>query len=340
MKILITGGAGFIGSNLSDYYLRKGAEVVVFDNLSRPGTEKNLEWLQKNHKATGRFTFVKGDVRRMDELPPIIREAEIVIHLAGQVAVTSSIADPRTDFEVNALGTFNVLEAVRLYGKNPIFFYVSTNKVYGRMEDITVLEREKRYIMPDHPEGISEERCLDFHSPYGCSKGTADQYVRDYSRIYGIPTVVFRMSCQYGIRQFGNEDQGWVAHFVISAIKGKSITIYGNGKQVRDVLYIDDLIRAFEMAIENIEKTKGNIYNIGGGPEFTLSLLELIELLEDRLGCKIPLQFGEWRPGDQPVYISNIHKAYKDFGWTPQISPPEGIDKLISWVRENCELFE
>ncbi|MCD6386383.1 SDR family NAD(P)-dependent oxidoreductase [Candidatus Sumerlaeota bacterium] len=340
MKILITGGAGFIGSNLTDYYLRQGAEVVVFDNLSRPGTEKNLDWLQRNHRGSRRFTFIKGDVRRMEELHPVVRDAEVVIHLAGQVAVTNSIADPRTDFEVNALGTFNVLEAVRLYGNNPIFIFVSTNKVYGKMEDIAVVEHNKRYIMPDYPEGIPEERCLDFHSPYGCSKGTAEQYVRDYARIYDIPSVVFRMSCQYGIRQFGNEDQGWVAHFVISAILGKSITIYGNGKQVRDVLYIDDLIRAFEMAIASIDKTKGNIYNIGGGPGFTLSLLELVELLEGRLGCTIPLEFGEWHAGDQPVYISNIRKAYRDFGWSPQIKPADGIDKLITWVKENKELFE
>ncbi len=287
MKVLITGGAGFIGSNLADYYLKQGYEVIIFDNLSRGGTQQNLELLINAHRDSGRLRFVKGDIRNMDDVLDVVEDdIGLVFHCASQVAVTTSVEDPYTDFEVNAAGTIHLLEAIRHVGINPIFFFTSTNKVYGGMEDVETVENDSRYAFRDFPEGISEERPLDFHSPYGCSKGAADQYVHDYARIYDFNTVVFRMSCQYGIRQFGNEDQGWVAHFVISALQGKPLRIFGNGKQVRDILYIDDLIRAFELARKNIRYTRGNIYNIGGGHRFALSLRELIALLEEQLDIR------------------------------------------------------
>lgn len=338
-KYLITGGCGFIGSNLTATLLREGEQVTVYDNLSRAGTERNLAWLQSLN-APG-FRFVRGDVRDFAALRDLLasEDFDVVFNTAAQVAVTTSVVDPRTDFEVNALGTFNVLEAVRLSGRKPIFFFTSTNKVYGGMEDVKIVERNGRYDYEDLPFGVPESRCLDFHSPYGCSKGAADQYVRDYGRIYGIPTVVFRMSCQYGPRQFGNEDQGWVAHFIIAAHKGRDINIYGDGKQVRDILYVDDLVRAFRMAAQAIDKTAGQIYNIGGGPENTISLLELVSDLEQLVGRKIKLHFGPWRPGDQPVYISDIRRAQEHFGWQPQISKTEGVRRLLEWVRQNSELF-
>lgn len=338
-RYLITGGCGFVGSNLTSALLADGHAVTVFDNLSRRGTERNRDWLLAKNDPN--LTFIRGDIRNFDE----IRQAtasqpfDVVIHTAGQVAVTTSVTDPREDFMINALGTFNVLEAVRALDRRPALLLTSTNKVYGGMEEVKVVERNGRYEYESLPEGVSEEQPLDFHSPYGCSKGTADQYVRDYARIYDIPTVVFRMSCQYGPRQFGNEDQGWVAHFVIAAEKGRDITIYGDGKQVRDILYVDDLVRAMRAATDQIETTRGRIYNIGGGPPNAMSLLELIALLEELVGRKIPVRFGDWRPGDQPVYISNIGKARNDFGWSPSISKAEGIRRLLTWVRENRELF-
>ncbi|MGB9690845.1 MAG: GDP-mannose 4,6-dehydratase [Candidatus Sumerlaeaceae bacterium] len=338
-KYLITGGCGFIGSNLTAALLADGEHVTVFDNLSRAGTERNLAWLE-SLKAP-RFRFLRGDVRDFNTLRDLLaaEDFDVVFNTAAQVAVTTSVVDPRTDFEVNALGTFNVLEAVRLSGRKPIFFFTSTNKVYGGMEDVKIVERNGRYDYEDLPHGVPESRGLDFHSPYGCSKGAADQYVRDYARIYDIPSVVFRMSCQYGPRQFGNEDQGWVAHFIIAAHKGRDINIYGDGKQVRDILYVDDLVRAFRMAAAAISKTAGKIYNIGGGRDNTISLLELVADLEQLVSRKITLHFGPWRPGDQPVYISDIRRAQEDFGWTPQISKSEGVRRLLEWVRANSELF-
>lgn len=338
-RYLITGGCGFIGSNLTASLLAAGDQVTVFDNLSRRGTERNLEWLKElGHSG---LQFVRGDVRDFAALRQLVGDLQpdVVFHTAAQVAVTTSVTDPRSDFEINALGTFNLLEAVRLSGRQPIVFFTSTNKVYGGMEDVRIVERHGRYDYEDLPHGVPESRPLDFHSPYGCSKGAADQYVRDYGRIYGIPTVVFRMSCQYGPRQFGNEDQGWVAHFVIAAHQGRDINIYGDGKQVRDILYIDDLVRAFRMAAQSISKTAGKIYNIGGGRDNTISLLELVADLEQLVGRKIPLHFGDWRPGDQPVYISDIRRAAEDFGWTPQISKSRGVRLLLDWVRSHPALF-
>ena len=250
MRTLITGGAGFIGANLAHRLIDQGYDVVVYDNLSRPGADKNAAWLRAEHSE--RWTLVQADIRDFDTLRRAAADADIIYHLASQVAVTTSVLDPRHDFEVNALGTFNVLEAARLSGRRPIVVYASTNKVYGGMEDVTVVQTAAGYAYRDFPRGIPETQPLDFHSPYGCSKGAGDQYVRDYARIYGLPTVVFRQSCIYGERQFGVEDQGWLAHFVISAVLGRPITIYGDGKQVRDVLFIDDLLKAFERAVRRV----------------------------------------------------------------------------------------
>jgi CDP-paratose 2-epimerase len=337
-SILITGGAGFIGVNAADYYLKRGKNVIVLDDLSRDGSGDNLEWLRSQHGDS--FRFVEADISRdFDKLCPLMEEVDVVIHLAAQVAVTTSVVDPRNDFEVNALGSFNVLEAIRQSKRQPIALYSSTNKVYGGMEDVEITERNGRYEYKDMTSGASEERQLDFHSPYGCSKGTADQYFIDYARIYGLKTVVFRQSCIYGTRQFGVEDQGWVAWFTIAALLNKDLTIYGDGKQVRDVLFVEDLIRGYDAAIANIDKTSGRVYNMGGGPENQLSLLTLLDILEQELDKKIPYTFDDWRPGDQKVFVCDISKARREFGWEPQISAKEGVVKLIDWVKENSALF-
>ncbi len=332
---LITGGAGFIGSNLADALASDGWVVWIFDLLARPGVERNLTWLQERHG--GRVRFIRGDVRDFPAVAEAVRQAEVVFHLAAQVAVTTSLIDPRTDFEINALGTLNVLEAARQARHRPIVLYTSTNKVYGAMEEVPVVEEATRYRYADRPFGIDERQPLDFHSPYGCSKGAADQYVRDYARIYGLPTVVFRMSCIYGPRQFGTEDQGWVAHFVISAMTGRPITIYGDGKQVRDLLFVTDLVAAMRAAVERIDRTAGQVYNIGGGPEHTLSVWhEFAPLLAEILGRPLdPPAFGSWRPGDQKVYVSDIRKAMRDLDWRPQVGVREGLTRLAEWVREN-----
>jgi len=256
------------------------------------------------------------------------------------VAVTTSVQNPREDLEINTLGTINVLEAVRQAKRKPIILFSSTNKVYGAMEDIKIKEVNGRYQYQNLPHGVNEDRILDFHSPYGCSKGAADQYVRDYARIYGLKTVVFRQSCIYGLHQFGIEDQGWVAWFIIASLLNKPLTIYGNGKQVRDVLFIDDLNMAYWLAIKNIKKTAGQIYNIGGGPKNQLSLLELISLLGNFFNKRIKYKFSQWRPGDQPVFVCDIRKAKKDFGWQPKVSPKEGIKRLIKWAKRNKSLFK
>ncbi|MDI6784203.1 MAG: SDR family NAD(P)-dependent oxidoreductase [bacterium] len=337
-KILVTGGAGFVGSNLVNRLVEQGNEVTIFDNLSRKGTEKNVAWLQE--KFGTKVQVIQGDVRNFSQVNDAVKGKEVIFHLAAQVAVTTSVANPREDFEINALGTLNVLEAARLNGSNPIIVFTSTNKVYGGLEDIVVIEQPKRYSFKDYPSGISESRGLDFHSPYGCSKGAADQYIRDYSRIFGLRTVVFRMSCIYGPRQFGNEDQGWVAHFIISAVFDRPITIYGDGKQVRDILYVDDLVNAFQLAVDKIETTAGQIYNLGGGKNNTVSAwLEFREYLTELLVREIPVRFSAWRPGDQKVYISDIRKAGYDLGWHPQIKVKEGIERLYQWVIQNSHLF-
>lgn len=336
---LVTGGAGFVGANLVDSLLRDGHDVTILDMLSRQGSERNLTWLQSRYR-NDHLRFFRGDVRDFGALRTAARDAEVIYHLAGQVAVTSSVEGPRADFEINALGTLNVLEAARLNGRRPIVVFASTNKVYGAMEHIAVLERDTRYEYRDLPHGISESQPLDFYSPYGCSKGAADQYVRDYARIYELRTVVFRMSCIYGPRQFGTEDQGWIAHFMIAARTGRPIVIYGNGKQVRDVLFIDDLVRAFRLAVERIDVTAGEVYNIGGGPSNAISIwAEFGKLLEELKGEEVPVNFDRWRPGDQPCYISDIRKAALHIGWHPQLDKESGIRRLWEWVSSNENLL-
>jgi len=337
MKILITGGAGFIGINSAKRFIEDDNEVTILDNLSRKKVENNLLWLKK----IGNFKFIKADIRNFKQLRSCFlnNKFDVVLHLAAQVAVTTSVKNPREDFEINALGTFNICECIRKYQPEAILLNASTNKVYGKLQNIEVIEKEKRYEYKNLKYGISEETILDFYSPYGCSKGTADQYVKDYARIYNLKTVNFRQSCIYGPRQFGVEDQGWIAWLTICSIFRKPITIYGDGKQVRDVLFIDDLIDCYIKAIENINNICGETYNIGGGPENTLSLLELISLLEEFLGKKIEYSFSDWRPGDQKVFICDIRKAKKDFGWSPKIRVNDGIKKLFEWILENRELF-
>lgn len=337
MKVLITGGAGFIGCNWAARLMHEGHDVSVFDNLSRKGTPQNLEWL----KTQGEVNFIHGDVRDAAALASAAKGHNAIYHLAAQVAVTTSVTNPREDFEINALGTFNMLEAARLSGMKPVIVYASTNKVYGGMEDIEVVEDKTRWRYKDLPMGLPESYPLDFHSPYGCSKGSGDQYVRDYARIYGLNTVVFRQSCIYGTRQFGVEDQGFLAHFVIATAKKRVINIYGDGKQVRDMLWIDDLLAAYNIALTNPEKVTGKIYNIGGGPLFTLSIWEDVKpLLEELSGRKIETKYGEWRPGDQKVYVSDIRKAHDELNWQPQVPPHEGLKRLWEWVSGNLNLFE
>jgi CDP-paratose 2-epimerase len=338
-RILVTGGAGFIGSNLVHHLVTAGHEVTILDNLSRPGAAANLDWLSSG--LGGRFHFVRGDVRDWEAVQGAAAGMEQIYHLASQVAVTSSVANPREDFEINALGTLNLLEAARLVAQDPIFIYASTNKVYGGMEEVGLLEEGSRYRYRDLPLGVPESTPLDFHSPYGCSKGAGDQYTRDYARIYDLRTVVLRQSCIYGPRQFGIEDQGWVAYFLIAATLGWPITIYGDGKQTRDLLHVDDLIRAYQLAVDRIEVTAGEIYNLGGGPDFALSIwAEFGRLIEELLGRPVPVQHQNWRPGDQRVFVADVRKAQRDLGWRPQISPQEGIPDLLRWVQANHTLFQ
>ena len=335
----ITGGAGFIGSNYVNRLLERGERVTIYDNLSRAGAARNLAWLQDKFGAKA-FQLVKGDVRDAELLLSASREAEAIIHLAAQVAVTTSVTNPREDFEINALGTFNVLEAARLNERKPIIIYASTNKVYGEMVDVKVVEDDTRWHYADLPMGCPETQPLDFHSPYGCSKGCGDQYVRDYARIYDLPTVVLRQSCIYGERQFGVEDQGWVAWMIIAAITGRTLTINGDGKQIRDILYVEDLLNVYDAAISKIEKIKGQVFNLGGGPKNTMSIwTEFGPMLEKMLGRKVPVQRSDWRPGDQKVFVADIRKAGAELGWTPKTGVAEGVGKLYSWVSENRKQF-
>jgi CDP-paratose 2-epimerase len=337
-SILITGGAGFTGVNAARHFHERGWAVTILDNLSRRGASENLDWL----KCKQQIRFEHVDVRDCRSIERIVDELKpnTVLHLAGQVAVTTSVAHPREDFENNALGTFNMLDAVRTKSPESFFINVSTNKVYGEMNDLGVVERNGRYEYSDLPSGIGEDRPVDFHSPYGCSKGAADQYTIDYARIYGIHSVTFRQSCIYGTRQFGIEDQGWVAWLTIAAVLGKKITIYGDGKQTRDVLHVQDLARAYEVAFERREKVTGQAFNIGGGPSNTMSLLELTGYLEEELRIRVPLQWSDWRPGDQKVFTCNLEKAKRLLEWEPKIAVREGVGQLIRWVRENKKLFD
>jgi CDP-paratose 2-epimerase len=338
LKALITGGAGFIGSNLVDRLVREGQEVTVYDNLSRQGTDKNVAWLRAQHD--NRWKLAQSDIRDFDTLRRAVARADVIYHLASQVAVTTSVHDPRHDFEVNALGTFNVLEAARLAGHRPMVLYASTNKVYGGMEDVVVVERDADYAYQTYPHGIPETYPLDFHSPYGCSKGAGDQYVRDYARIYDLPTVVFRQSCIYGPRQFGVEDQGWIAWFLIAAVTGQPITIYGDGKQVRDVLWIDDLLDLYQAAIDQMSVASGRVYNVGGGPDNTLAVWsELGPMLEQLMGRQTSVAWDAWRTGDQRIFVADIRRAMHELGWQPQVSREEGVRRLYEWVVANKSLF-
>ncbi|HSN53292.1 MAG TPA: GDP-mannose 4,6-dehydratase [Candidatus Sulfomarinibacteraceae bacterium] len=338
-RVLVTGGAGFIGANYVERLVRRGEAVAVFDNLSRAGSRANLEWLRSELGAEA-FELLPHDVRDAGALAHAARGADVIVHLAAQVAVTTSVADPRHDFEVNALGTFNVVEAARRSGRDPVVLYASTNKVYGELDGARVEEDATRYRLAEPAGGVAEGWPLDLHSPYGCSKGAGDQYVRDYHRIYGLPTVVFRQSCIYGPRQFGVEDQGWVAWFVISAVLGRPLTIYGDGKQVRDLLWVDDLLDAYDLAVERIDRAAGRVYNLGGGPDKSLSVwAEFGPLLEAVTGRRVEPAFDDWRPGDQKVFVSDISRAADELGWRPRVAPDEGVRRLAAWVADNRNLF-
>lgn len=334
--VLITGGCGFVGINLAHRLLSEGHRVVLYDNLSRDGVEQNLAWIEKTHGD--RVDIEEADIRDAAHLRRAAKDAYQVFHFAAQVAVTTSLADPVEDFDINARGTLNVLEALRAQPTPSPLVFTSTNKVYGSLEDVQMQPRGNRYEPASKPvrdHGVSEQRPLDFHSPYGCSKGTADQYVIDYARSYGMRNVVFRMSCIYGAHQFGTEDQGWVAHFLIRALEGKPITLYGDGKQVRDILFVEDLVDAFLLAQKNIETVAGRAYNIGGGPANTTSLLELLARIEMLTGKKTDVTFDDWRTGDQLYYVSDTRRFASDTGWAPAVGVADGVRKLHDWLREH-----
>jgi len=337
MKLLITGGCGFLGSNLAAEALRRNEEVIIFDNLSRLGSIENLAWLRQQ----GELRFVHGDIRIQNDIARVIKEAkpDAIFHLAGQVAMTTSISDPRKDFEINVIGTFNLLEAVRGYSPKTAVLYSSTNKVYGDLEQFTYTETETRYICDQYPNGFNESISLNFHSPYGCSKGAADQYMLDYARIFGLKTLVFRHSSMYGGRQFATYDQGWVGWFcqkAYEAAKGskKKFTISGNGKQARDVLHAEDVASLYFTALAKIDSVSGNAFNIGGGIESSLSLLELFSLLESLTGAKLCYDKLPPRESDQRVFVADISKAKQLIGWQPKIPAQEGVSRMFAWVSD------
>jgi len=338
-SVTIFGGAGFIGSNLAHSLLTTtDARVHVFDNLSRTGVHHNLQWLKRAAGKSGRLQVTLGDIRDQRLVERAVSQASEIYQLAAQVAVTTSVEDPRLDFETNLAGTFNVLDAARRSGNNPFLAFTSTNKVYGDLGLGEPMVNGRRYFIPHHT-GINEEQPLDFHSPYGCSKGAADQYVRDFGRVYGLPTVVLLLSCVAGPRQFGTEDQGWLAHFVYSALQGQPVTIYGDGRQVRDVLCVDDLVRAFEALRKNIDITHAGIYNLGGGLENTTSLLELIDELQRLTGRRLECFCGERRVGDQAIYITDNSKIERDTGWKPEVPLEKTIQLLQRFWEENRDVL-
>lgn len=328
-SILITGGAGFIGTNLAHQLLSKGKRVTILDSLKRPGVETNLNWLRKNHDQNLNIRIT--DVRNKYEVKEAVNEAEFIYHLAAQVAVTTSLQQPLLDFQTNLWGTMNVLEAVRSSSHRPPVVFTSTNKVYGDLAEKNIISNGQRYIMKQK-KIIDESHKLDFCSPYGCSKGAADSYIGDYARTYDLKTVIFRMSCIYGPHQFGTEDQGWVAHFLIQALKGKPITIFGNGKQVRDILYVSDLVNAFQLAYNQIDKVAGEEFNIGGGYANSISLIEFVRLIEKLTGDKLTLYYSDWRDGDQKYYVSDTEKFTSMTDWEPKYSISEGINELYEWL--------
>jgi len=339
VKYLITGGCGFLGSNIAEQILKENHKLVIFDNLSRIGSESNLEWLN----GKGEFEFVHGDIRNQNDVERVIIEVQpdVIYHLAGQVAMTTSIANPRLDFEVNVIGSFNLLEAVRKHSSESAILYSSTNKVYGDLEQFSYVETESRYTCTEYPNGFPEIITLEFHSPYGVSKGSADQYMLDYARIYGLRTAVFRHSSMYGGRQFATSDQGWIGWFIKQGIEIKNgvqdeiFTISGNGKQVRDLLYASDMVDLYLKAANNIEKLRGQAFNIGGGIDNSLSLLELFKFLENELQIKMPYKQLPARESDQRVFVADIGKARKLIGWQPKIDKEVGVRKMIEWVRDS-----
>jgi CDP-paratose 2-epimerase len=334
--VLITGGAGFIGTNVAHRLLAAGQEVLIFDNLSRPGVEQNLQRLCMHHG--NRVRVCVADIRKASAIRKAVQQASQVFHFAAQVAVTTSVLDPQEDFEINALGTLHLLEALRQLTQPPPLVFTSTNKVYGNLQDGTVCKHGTRYVPTDHAlqvMGINEECPLAFYSPYGCSKGAADQYVLDYARIYGLPAVVFRMSCIYGPHQCGTEDQGWVAHFLMRALTHTPITLYGNGLQVRDILFVDDLVNALLLAQTHMPALAGQVFNIGGGTANTTSLLELLALIAEIHGQKPVIRFAAWRPGDQKYYASDIQRFSTATGWVPQVRVRQGVAALYAWLLQN-----
>lgn len=336
MKYLITGGCGFLGSNIAYELLQNKQQVIIFDNLSRLGSESNFKWLQ----SQGVFQFVKDSISNFDVLSELIKKEkpDVIYHLAGQVAMTTSIKNPRLDFETNVLGSFNVLESVRLYSPETVIIYSSTNKVYGDLEFLNYKEIDRRYVCEKYPKGFDENIILNFHSPYGCSKGAADQYMLDYARIFKIKTIVFRHSSMYGARQFATYDQGWISWFCQKAIETKknkdtTFTISGNGKQVRDVLHADDMIKLYVDAPKHIEKAKGEAFNIGGGISNSLSLLELFDILEKELDVNLKYDILPARESDQRIFVADIKKAKNIFNWTPSVDCRTGIKKTIEWIQ-------
>jgi CDP-paratose 2-epimerase len=337
--VLVVGGAGFIGSNVAHRLLSSGARVRILDNLARPGVDRNLAWLAATHG--GLLEQLLGDVRDPAAVTRAVRGVTAVFHCAAQVAVTTSLVDPLLDFEVNARGTLNLLEAVRRLDPPPFLLFTSTNKVYGALDDITLVDVGGRYVPvePSLRRGISEARGLAFHSPYGCSKGAAEQYVLDWAHTYGVPATVFRLSSTYGPRQFGTEDQGWVAHVLIQARQGRPLTIYGDGKQVRDVLFVDDLVDAFLLARERAREVAGRAFNMGGGPGNTTSLLELLTLVEELEGVRPRVSFEDWRLADQRWYVSDPRAFAGLAGWEPRTGVREGVGRLHAWLAEQPALL-
>jgi CDP-paratose 2-epimerase len=330
---LVTGGAGFIGTNLAERLLSRGERVRIVDNLARPGVAANLAWLQRRHGD--RLEVMIGDLCEPGVAAAAVHGVDSIFHLAAQVAVTTSLEDPAHDFDVNLVGTINLLEAARVGGRSPALVFTSTNKVYGGLEDVELRDSGRRYepVSPELRSGVSEARPLDFCTPYGCSKGAADQYVLDYAKSFELPTAVFRMSCIYGPHQCGNEDQGWVAHFAIRALEGEPITLYGDGHQVRDVLFVDDLLEAFLLAREEIDSLGGHAFNMGGGPGNAVSLLDVIERIGELTGREPEVRFGPWRQGDQRYYVTDTSLFQQATGWRPRVSAEEGIERLHGWLR-------
>ncbi len=337
--VLITGGAGFVGTNLADRLATRGTSVRILDNLSRSGVEQNLQWLIAKHGDLVRVEV--ADLRDVEAVERAVAGCAHVFHLAAQVAVTTSLADPIDDFEVNLQGTIRLLETIRRQPEPPAVLFTSTNKVYGALPDVALVEREDHYVPADETlaaTGIDETRPLSFCSPYGCSKGGADQYVLDYCTSFGVPSIVFRMSCIYGPHQFGTEDQGWVAHFLIRALEGRPLTIYGDGKQVRDILFVDDLVDAMLIAQEQIEVTRGRAFNIGGGAANTISLLQLVDQIAELTGDRPRFEFEGWRVGDQRYYVSDTSLFQQLTGWSPRTSVQDGLLQLHAWLRQSARL--